>query len=186
LPIFTTTSYPLSALVEDIDRGKIGLPELQRPFVWPNVNVRNLLDSLYRGYPAGYLLFWETGIDTNTRHIAGRDHQHVPSLAIVDGQQRLTCLYAVTKGKEVVRANFKKERIRIAFNPSLTSKAEACGLPFSSSPNTTTAAASCVAALAAVLISSLQKRRRPPEAALSVERSRMCAAVAAAPCGASC
>lgn len=117
MPIFTTTSYPLSALVEDIDRGKIGLPELQRPFVWPNVNVRNLLDSLYRGYPAGYLLFWETGVDANTRHIGGAEHQQVPSLAIVDGQQRLTSLYAVLKGKEVVRANFKKERIRIAFNP---------------------------------------------------------------------
>jgi uncharacterized protein with ParB-like and HNH nuclease domain len=49
--LFTTTAYPLIALIEDIARGKIGLPEIQRPFVWPNVNVRNLFDSLYRGFP---------------------------------------------------------------------------------------------------------------------------------------
>jgi uncharacterized protein with ParB-like and HNH nuclease domain len=46
--LFTTTAYPLSALIEDINLGKIGLPDIQRPFVWPNVNVRNLFDSLYQ------------------------------------------------------------------------------------------------------------------------------------------
>jgi uncharacterized protein with ParB-like and HNH nuclease domain len=49
MTLFTTKNYPVSALVEDIDLGRIGLPELQRPFVWPNVNVRKLFDSLYRG-----------------------------------------------------------------------------------------------------------------------------------------
>jgi hypothetical protein len=117
LALYTTTAYPLIALVEDIDHGKIGLPEIQRPFVWPNVNVRNLFDSLYRGYPAGYLLFWETGADAAVKTIGTNALQKVPSLAIVDGQQRLTSLYAVIKGKEVVRANFSRERIRIAFNP---------------------------------------------------------------------
>jgi hypothetical protein len=100
--LFTTTAYPLVALIEDISLGKIGLPEIQRPFVWPNVNVRNLFDSLYRGYPVGYLLFWETGADPDMRRI-GEHHDHkAPSLAIVDGQQRLTSLYAVIKGKEVI------------------------------------------------------------------------------------
>lgn len=117
MALFTTTAYSLSALVEDIDRGKIGLPEIQRPFVWPNTNVRNLFDSLYRGYPAGYLLFWETGVDADLKSIGDRQHQSAPSLAIVDGQQRLTSLYAVTRGREVIRSNFKRERIRIAFNP---------------------------------------------------------------------
>src|SRR3954451_20165057 len=84
MALFTTTAYPLLALAEDIDLGKIGLPEIQRPFVWPNVNVRNLFDSLYRGYPAGYLLFWETGVDANTKTIGTKDHQKAPSLAIVD------------------------------------------------------------------------------------------------------
>ena len=116
MTLFTTTTYPLASLVEDIDQGKIGLPEIQRPFVWPNVNVRNLFDSLYRGYPAGYLLFWETGVDTGTRTIGGQGAK-APSLAIVDGQQRLTSLYAVLKGREVLRADFRRERIRIAFHP---------------------------------------------------------------------
>jgi hypothetical protein len=117
LTLFTTTNYPVNALIEDIDLGKIGLPELQRPFVWPNVNVRNLFDSLYRGYPAGFLLFWETGAEAGLRGIGSKNDRAVPKLAIVDGQQRLTSLYAVIRGAEILRANFKKERIRIAFNP---------------------------------------------------------------------
>jgi hypothetical protein len=117
MALFTTTAYPVVALIEDISLGKIGLPEIQRPFVWPNVNVRNLFDSLYRGYPAGHLLFWETGADPNMRRIGEHYDQKAPSLAIVDGQQRLTSLYAIIKGKEVIRSNFIKDRIRIAFNP---------------------------------------------------------------------
>lgn len=117
MALFTTSNYPLMALIEDIDLGKIGLPELQRPFVWPNVNVRDLFDSLYRGYPAGFLLFWETGVGAELKGIGTKNAQAAPKLAIVDGQQRLTSLYAVVKGVEVLRANFKKERIQIAFNP---------------------------------------------------------------------
>lgn len=117
MAIFTTSNYPLMALIEDIDLGKIGLPELQRPFVWPNVNVRDLFDSLYRGYPAGFLLFWETGADAELKGIGVKNQKAAPKLAIVDGQQRLTSLYAVVKGAEILRANFKKEKIQIAFNP---------------------------------------------------------------------
>ncbi len=117
MPIFTTSNVPISSMIEDIDMGKIGLPELQRPFVWPNVNVRDLFDSLYRGYPAGFLLFWKTGVDAGLKNIGTGTKQSVPEQAIVDGQQRLTSLYAVVKGMEVLRSNFKKERIQIAFNP---------------------------------------------------------------------
>ncbi|MBT2242346.1 DUF262 domain-containing protein [Sphingobium sp. BHU LFT2] len=117
MTIFSPSSEPIVTLIEDIDRGKIGLPELQRPFVWPNVNVRDLFDSLYRGYPAGFLLFWKTGGEGTLKSIGTGVKQSVPELAIVDGQQRLTSLYAVIKGAEVLRANFKKERIEIAFNP---------------------------------------------------------------------
>lgn len=117
MPIFTPSNVPITSLIEDIDMGKIGLPELQRPFVWPNVNVRDLLDSLYRGYPAGFLLFWKTGGEGGLKNIGTGPKQAVPELAIVDGQQRLTSLYAVIKGAEVLRATFKKERIEIAFNP---------------------------------------------------------------------
>lgn len=117
MALFTTTNYPVNSLIEDIDLGKIGLPELQRPFVWPNVNVRNLFDSLYRGFPAGFLLFWETGVGADLKGIGAKNEKAAPKLAIVDGQQRLTSLYAVMKGAEVLRADFSKETIRIAFNP---------------------------------------------------------------------
>ena len=117
MAIFTTSNVPITSLIEDIDQGKIGLPELQRPFVWPNVNVRDLFDSLYRGYPVGFLLFWKTGAEGSLKQIGTANKQHVPELAIVDGQQRLTSLYAVIKGAEVLRADFRKERIQIAFNP---------------------------------------------------------------------
>ena len=117
MTLFTTTNYPISSLIDDIDLGKIGLPELQRPFVWPNVNVRNLFDSIYRGYPAGFLLFWDTGANEALKAIGTKADRQPPRMAIVDGQQRLTSLYAVVKGAEVVRADFSKGAIRIAFNP---------------------------------------------------------------------
>ena len=114
--LYTKTEYPLNQLIGDIDLGKIGLPELQRPFVWTNAKVRNLFDSLYRGYPVGFFLFWETGAAAGLRGI-GANKAVVPQLAIVDGQQRLTSLYAVIKGKAVKRADFSNETIRIAFSP---------------------------------------------------------------------
>jgi hypothetical protein len=115
--IFTTSSIPIVSLIEDIDMGRIGLPELQRPFVWQNVYVRDLFDSIFRGYPVGFLLFWKTGAGGSLKNIGTNTKQSVPELAIVDGQQRLTSLYAVVKGAEVLRANFKREKIQIAFNP---------------------------------------------------------------------
>ena len=77
MSIFTTTSYPVGALIGDIDLGKIGLPDLQRPFVWPNVNVRNLFDSLYKGYPAGFLLFWDTGAEGELKGIGTKNAKPV-------------------------------------------------------------------------------------------------------------
>jgi hypothetical protein len=72
---------------------------------------------MYRGYPIGYLLFWDTGARAGTRQI-GTDHkQLVPRRVIVDGQQRLTSLYAVSMGVPVIREDFSTERIEIAFNP---------------------------------------------------------------------
>lgn len=113
--LYHTTTYPLVTLVHAIGRGSIGLPELQRPFVWPNSKIRDLFDSLYRGYPCGFLLLWETG--AGQRGIGTNGKDETPSLAIVDGQQRLTSLYAVITGAEVTRADYSRERIRIAFDP---------------------------------------------------------------------
>lgn len=116
--LFKKTDYTLQGLLSDIDLGRIGLPDIQRPFVWANAKVRDLLDSMYRGYPVGYLLFWETGATSDRlRTIGSGGKQKAPSLLIVDGQQRLTSLYAVMRGIPVLRDNFQHETIRIAFSP---------------------------------------------------------------------
>lgn len=115
--IFKRVEYDLSDLIKDIKLGKIGLPDIQRPFVWKNVKVRDLFDSMYRGYPIGYLLLWENGGAEGHKQIGIGEKQVAPNLVIVDGQQRLTSLYAVFTATEVVRANYDEEHIRIAFNP---------------------------------------------------------------------
>lgn len=116
--LFKEVGYSLSNLMDNIEMGQIGLPDIQRPFVWKNAKVRDLFDSMYRGYPVGYLLFWENKVGEKTKQIGSNDHQKVPSLLIVDGQQRLTSLYAVLKGIPVVRENYESELIEIAFRPT--------------------------------------------------------------------
>jgi hypothetical protein len=95
--LFKKVDYTLKKLVEDISMGEIGLPDIQRPFVWPMTKVRDLFDSMYRGFPIGYLLFWENGYSDTHRPIGTEHKQKVARLLIVDGQQRLTSLYAVMK-----------------------------------------------------------------------------------------
>lgn len=114
--VFAKVDYDLNALVTDIELGDIGLPDIQRPFVWKNSKVRDLFDSMYKGYPVGYLLLWRNGLPDD-RAIGTEKKQKPPRLVIVDGQQRLTSLYSVIKGKSVVRENFESEKICIAFNP---------------------------------------------------------------------
>ena len=115
--VFTKVDYDLDSLTKYIGLGEIGLPDIQRPFVWKNVKVRDLFDSMYKGYPVGYLLFWKNGVNPDTRTIGTDSKQKPPRLVIVDGQQRLTSLYAVVKNVAVVRDNFETEHIHIAFNP---------------------------------------------------------------------
>lgn len=61
--LFKEVNYSLESLVGNLDMGEIGLPDIQRPFVWKPVKVRDLFDSMYRGYPVGYLLFWQNAFD---------------------------------------------------------------------------------------------------------------------------
>ena len=114
--VFTKVDYDLGSLVKYIELGEIGLPDIQRPFVWKNAKVRDLFDSMYRGYPVGYLLLWKNGL-VDDRTIGAEAKQKSARLVIVDGQQRLTSLYAVIRGIPVVRDNYESERISIAFNP---------------------------------------------------------------------
>lgn len=91
--LYRDTNYSLIHLIEEIKHGEIALPDIQRPFVWSPAKVRDLFDSMYRGYPIGTLLFWETGADTSTRQVGGGEQDKVPKQLIVDGQQRLTSLF---------------------------------------------------------------------------------------------
>lgn len=115
--VFADVHYRLQTLINMIEMGQLGLPDLQRPFVWKNAKIRDLFDSMYKGYPVGHLLFWKTALDSQTRTIGTDSKQKAPELLIVDGQQRLTSLYAVFKAVPVIRENSEKEQIRIAFNP---------------------------------------------------------------------
>lgn len=116
--VFKDTTFSVSLLVESIQRGEVALPDIQRPFVWQATKVRDLLDSMYKGFPVGYLLFWETGAEAGARQIGTDTKQAVPRLLIVDGQQRLTSLYAVMTATPIVREDYSSSRIRIAFRPA--------------------------------------------------------------------
>jgi Protein of unknown function DUF262/Helicase conserved C-terminal domain/PLD-like domain/SNF2-related domain len=116
--LFRTTRFDLDHLVKNIDRGDVALPDIQRPFVWPNRKVRDLLDSMLKGFPVGYLLFWATGAEAGARAIGVDDKDEpAPRWLIVDGQQRLTSLYSVFTGHPIVRDDYSESRIRIAFRP---------------------------------------------------------------------
>jgi hypothetical protein len=116
--LYRDTGYVLSHLIEEIKHGSIALPDIQRPFVWSAAKIRDLFDSMYRGYPVGTLMFWETGAEVGTRQIGGRDGDRVPRLLVVDGQQRLTALFAVLTGEPVITKAFENRRIRLAFRPA--------------------------------------------------------------------
>ena len=115
--VFKDSSYNLTGLISWIEHGDIALPDIQRPFVWSNARVRDLFDSMYKGFPVGYLLLWSTGVETNTKQIGTDVKKRVPALLIVDGQQRLTSLYAVITGTPVVRKDYSEGKIRVAFRP---------------------------------------------------------------------
>ena len=102
----------IASLLTWIESGEIAIPEIQRPFVWDSTKVRNLLDSIYKGYPVGYIITWR---NPNVRLKDGTSSEG--KKVLIDGQQRVTALTAALKGQEVITKNFKKTRIRIAFNP---------------------------------------------------------------------
>jgi len=115
---FTRVHYNVANLLSYIEIGDIGLPDIQRPFVWNTTKVRDLFDSMYKGFPVGYLLFWKNANVRNARQIGTEEKGHkVPMLLIVDGQQRLTSLYAVFKGKPILDNNYREKKIVIAFRP---------------------------------------------------------------------
>lgn len=115
--VFKDANYTVSGLLSRIKHGEIALPDIQRPFVWSNSKVRDLFDSMYKGFPVGYILLWSTDADTDSRKIGLDNKQTTPSLLIVDGQQRLTSLFAVINAKAIVSKDYSERLIRIAFRP---------------------------------------------------------------------
>jgi hypothetical protein len=104
-------------LVSMVDREELRLPEMQREYVWQGPRVRDLLDSLYRGYPSGVILAWESEETVATRAFAVKtsDGQGIRPLLLLDGQQRLTSLSAVLRG-EPVTVRGRSRPIEILFN----------------------------------------------------------------------
>lgn len=116
--LFKRVEYDVQGLIKYIEMGDIGLPDIQRPFVWSGAKVRDLFDSMYRGFPVGYLLFWDNNSVAGARGIGlgGKPHT-VPNRLIVDGQQRLTSLFAVIRGRRVIDSNYREVKLEIAFRP---------------------------------------------------------------------
>jgi hypothetical protein len=118
-PLFKRIDCDVEYIISAIDQGTIGLPDIQRPFVWPSTKVRDLFDSMMKGYPVGYILLWAAPEVEEGRQIGTEGHgTDRPSTLIIDGQQRLTSLYAVMKGKQVLDKNFQKKSIAISFRPT--------------------------------------------------------------------
>lgn len=117
--LYERVDRKIGEILTDIKCGKIGLPDLQRPFVWKDFKVRELLDSMMSGFPIGYVMLWSApeGYE-NVSHI-GLDEKAYkrPLDLVIDGQQRLTSLLGAMLGQEVKGKDFKSRRIRISFNP---------------------------------------------------------------------
>ena len=112
---FTLMQYTISSILGMIDAEDFVIPEIQRPFVWKRSQVRDLIDSLYQGYPTGYIITWKNP-DVKTKDGGRANGKKV----LIDGQQRITALMAAISGEEVLDEDFNKDRIKIAFNPLTT------------------------------------------------------------------
>jgi hypothetical protein len=115
-PIFEHSQRSIASLISDIELG-VTLPDLQRPFVWEDTKVRDLLDSLFVGFPVGTLVFWHTSEQKDARAFGAKQPGLRAPTLVIDGQQRLASLYAVMKGEEVVGKEGKIRKITIAFRP---------------------------------------------------------------------
>lgn len=108
---FDVNNVSVETLLGYVKDGTIAIPEIQRPFVWDTTKVRNLIDSLYREYPVGYIITWKSP-DVKLKDGTSSEGKQI----LIDGQQRITALTAALLGEEVLDDNYKKKRIKIAFN----------------------------------------------------------------------
>ena len=109
---FDVNSTSVENIISSIKAGEIAIPEIQRPFVWDATKVRDLLDSLYKGFPVGYIIVWK---NPDIRLKDGTISYGKKIL--IDGQQRITAIQAAIVGEPVVDSTYRKKPITIAFNP---------------------------------------------------------------------
>ena len=118
--LFKNIPSKVGDLVKDVRNGRIGLPDLQRPFVWKDNKVRELFDSMLKGYPIGYIMLWESPSDYESKKSSIGDNQKTydePKELVIDGQQRLNALVAAMYGINVKDKNFTDREIKISYNP---------------------------------------------------------------------
>ena len=109
---YSVTQYTVDNILGFINSEEISIPEIQPPFVWKPKNVRDLIDSLYNGYPIGYLIIWQ---NPNVRLKDGRVAGGTKIL--IDGQQRVTALMTALTGRSILTENYDSKIYKIAFNP---------------------------------------------------------------------
>lgn len=109
---YSVTPHPIQTLLTFVRSGEIAIPEIQRPFVWDASKVRDLLDSLYQGFPVGYIIVWR-----NPNIILKDGTRSSGKRILIDGQQRMTALMAAILGQEVLNKDYETRQIRIAFHP---------------------------------------------------------------------
>ena len=110
---YSVNQHPIQTILTWIQSSEIAIPEIQRPFVWDAAKVRDFIDSLYNGYPVGYIIAWrnpDVRLKDGTKATGKR--------ILIDGQQRVTALMASLLGKEIIDKEYRKRRIVIAFHPA--------------------------------------------------------------------
>jgi hypothetical protein len=112
---YDVNQHLIETLLAWVKSGEIAIPEIQRPFVWEPSKVRDLLDSLYQGFPVGYIIVWKNP-DIRLKDGSLSEGKKI----LIDGQQRITALSAALAGQKVITQEYKQVRIRIAFNPQKT------------------------------------------------------------------
>lgn len=109
---YTVQQQQVDTLLGWVRSGQVAIPEMQRPFVWNTTKVRDLMDSLYNGFPIGYLITWQS-LDVGLKDGSTSNFKQI----LIDGQQRITAMTAALVGADVVDKTYRKKRIKIAFNP---------------------------------------------------------------------
>lgn len=109
---FNVYSISVEDIIGWVKSGEVAIPEIQRPFVWSNAKVRDLMYSLYKGFPIGYIIVWKNP-DVKLKDGSLSSGKKI----LIDGQQRVTALQAAVAGRMVTGEDYKKKRIQIAFNP---------------------------------------------------------------------